>query len=219
MNGDIQIDLAGEEVTLLPQRAIWWPRLSTLIVADLHWGKDEAFRVANMPIPRGVLTSDLNRLTGLITRTACERLLVLGDMWHAPAGLTAEVQGELMQWRSSLTGLTISLVRGNHDRRSGWLEAELGVNPLAEGYSEQPFSFRHFPEVSDQGYVLAGHIHPAVTLRGGGRQKLRLPAFWFTANLGVLPAFGRFTGGGDVKPNAEDRVYVIAEDQVLAILS
>jgi hypothetical protein len=33
----------------------------------------------------------------------------------------------------------------------------------------------------------------------------------------VLPAFGSFTGFGPVRPAPGDRLYVIAEDEVLAV--
>ena len=66
------------------------------------------------------------------------------------------------------------------------------------------------------GYALAGHVHPAVRLRGEG-ESLRLPCFWFGARYGVLPAFGAFTGTAEVRPREGDQVFVIAEDEVLRV--
>jgi hypothetical protein len=42
-----------------------------------------------------------------------------------------------------------------------------------------------------------------------------LPAFVFGTRVGLLPAFGSFTGGAAVEPDPEDRVYVVADDEVL----
>ena len=36
---DVQVRLAGEDVLLLPERALFWPRAATLVAADFHWGK------------------------------------------------------------------------------------------------------------------------------------------------------------------------------------
>ena len=36
------------------------------------------------------------------------------------------------------------------------------------------------------GYVIAGHIHPGVRLRGAAREHARLPCFWFGAGGAVL---------------------------------
>ncbi|MGB3619143.1 MAG: phosphoesterase, partial [Catalinimonas sp.] len=66
------------------------------------------------------------------------------------------------------------------------------------------------------GYALAGHLHPAVRLNGGGAS-LRLPCYWFGAQQGLLPAFGAFTGTATVRPRAGDGVFVIAEEQVMQV--
>ena len=79
-----------------------------------------------------------------------------------------------------------------------------------------PFIANHHPEPARGGYVLAGHIHPAVRLsdRGGS---FKLPCFWFSRKVGVLPAFGAFTGTAVVRPREGDQVYVIAEGEVLRV--
>ncbi len=50
-----------------------------------------------------------------------------------------------------------------------------------------------------------------------GRQRLKLPGFWFGPRVGVLPAFGEFTGGAVVTPRPGDRVFVVAGDQVVPV--
>jgi metallophosphoesterase superfamily enzyme len=64
---------------------------------------------------------------------------------------------------------------------------------------------------------LHGHIHPAVKLRGKGRQRLKLPCFFFAKDYGVMPSFGDFTGSFALSPTGSDQVYAIAENQVLKI--
>lgn len=211
--------VAGEILDLLPERAVFWPRARTLIVADLHWGKDEAFRANAIPIPLGTIQADLARLSAALDRTAATRLLVLGDLWHARAGMAESLFHHLRTWRAAHPDLAIELVHGNHDRRSGTPPEDLRIVVRDESAVESPFVFRHFPDPSPEGYVLAGHVHPAVTLRGEGRQRLRLPCFWFGAGVGLLPAFGSFTGSADVVPARGDRVFVVVHGEVLAVIS
>jgi hypothetical protein len=52
---------------------------------------------------------------------------------------------------------------------------------------------------------------------GPGRQRERLPCFWLTPELGVLPAFGAFTGSADISPAPGDRVFAATEHAVLEI--
>jgi hypothetical protein len=46
---------------------------------------------------------------------------------------------------------------------------------------------------------------------------VRLPCFWFGAEVGLLPAFGGFTGSADVAPRGGDRVFVIADGEVIEV--
>jgi uncharacterized protein len=212
-----EVVVAGETLHLLPERAVYCPRARTLIVADLHWGKEETFRASAIPIPIGPIQADLKRLDSALDRTGANRLLVLGDLWHARAGMAESLFGELRPWRASHAGLDIELVRGNHDRRAGPPPSELRIAVRDEPALEPPFVLRHFPEPSPDGYVVAGHLHPAVMLRGTGGERLRLPCFWFGEAVGLLPAFGGFTGSADVNPGPGDQVFVIADGEVIRV--
>jgi metallophosphoesterase superfamily enzyme len=69
--------------------------------------------------------------------------------------------------------------------------------------------------------VLAGHLHPCVVLAGGARQRERLPCFWFGRDVGVLPAFGDFTGCAEITVEPGDRVWVVAgspDPEVLPVM-
>lgn len=213
---DASLELAGERVTLLAERALWWPARRTLVVADVHLGKGATFRAAGIPIPRGSTTDDLARLDRALTRTGAEALVILGDLFHARVG--REAPGTLAQvggWRTHWPELDVLLVRGNHDIGAGDPPAELGVRCVDEPWDASPFVFRHHPESAGSAYVLAGHVHPAVRLGGHGGLRERLPAFVFGTRIGLLPAFGSFTGGGAVAPEPDDRIYVVADDEVL----
>ncbi len=64
-------------------------------------------------------------------------------------------------------------------------------------------------------YGIAGHLHPAVTVTGKGRLKETLPCFCFGPRAAILPAFGSFTGTQLIRPTSEDRIYVVAGDEVV----
>jgi uncharacterized protein len=80
---DLDIELAGERVVLLPERALLWSRAATLFVADVHVGKAATLRAAAYAIPCGTTTGDLDRLGAAIKRSGARRLVVLGDLLHA----------------------------------------------------------------------------------------------------------------------------------------
>jgi hypothetical protein len=47
--------------------------------------------------------------------------------------------------------------------------------------------------------------------------KERLPAFVLGQQVGLLPAFGAFTGTAPLEPEEGDAVYVIVENEVVEV--
>jgi DNA ligase-associated metallophosphoesterase len=207
-------ELAGESVVLRPDRTLHWPARATLVLSDPHFGKAETFRAAGLPVPGGP-DDALTRLGRALRETGAERMIVLGDFWHARAGRNERVVARLEQWRALHASVRVELVRGNHDRA--------GPPPVGWGlwrddpWSDAPFVFAHVPVPSPAGYVLAGHVHPGVVLRGAGRDRLRLPCFRVGPRVTVLPAFGTFTGLMTDSSVPDDRVYVVADGDVLEL--
>jgi DNA ligase-associated metallophosphoesterase len=206
-----------EPLLLLAERALWLARTTTLVIADPHFGKTATFRAAGIPLPPGTTSSDLERLTQLIARWQPARLLVLGDFWHAREGRADATEAAIADWRDQHAQLAITIVRGNHDRRAGDPPAACNMQCVDEPLLESPFAWRHFPGQEPDHYVIAGHLHPVITLRGHG-DKLRAPCFHFGPSCAVLPAFSRFTGGSEISPRPGDRVLAVGPDCVRAIL-
>ena len=211
------IEVAGETLTLLPERAAYWARASTLLVADPHFGKAATFRASAIPVPRGTTTEALARLDTLLARTRASRIIFLGDYLHARDGRSPETLRVLADWSNERRDIELVLVRGNHDRRAGDPPSELGLRCVDAPMVEAPFVMAHHPTSSPDGYVLAGHLHPGAPLVGRGRMRERPPCFWFGHGCGVLPAFGDFTGVADVAPSPGDRVIAIADGSLVEV--
>lgn len=214
----MRITAAGEELVLLGERAVHWPSRATLLVADPHFGKAAAFRFAGLFVPPGTTAASLARLSRLLVTTGAERVVFLGDFLHAAEGRSGEMFGAVAAWRRSHAAIGMTLVRGNHDRRAGDPPTEIGIDVLDGPMLDGPFALAHHPVPVEGHYVLAGHIHPCVTVRGRGRgDRERLACFWFGQKIAVLPAFGEFTGCAEIAPGAGDRVWVVAGTEVIAI--
>ncbi|MDQ6665873.1 MAG: ligase-associated DNA damage response endonuclease PdeM [Acidobacteriota bacterium] len=214
---DLEIEVAGQTLRLLAERAIFWKSRETLLIADTHWGKAATLRAAAIPVPGGTTADDLARFTRLIDRTGAGRIVILGDAIHARQGRAEKTLAALASWRSRHRDLDILVVRGNHDRGAGDPPPELNIRCVDAPQMEPPFVFRHFPAQSAEGYTLAGHMHPAVKLYGAGRQRVTLPCFYFTPETGILPAFGALTGQAIVKPGPRDRIFAVAGDEVVPV--
>ena len=212
----MNIRLAGHEFLLRPERAAWWPARRTSVVADVHLGKDQVFRRAGIAIPAGVLRAELDALGALIQATGCERLLVLGDLVHAPPGDGEAWPAEISRWRARHVQLAIDLVLGNHDRDlAPWLR-EWRIKAHIESMNINGLEMVHEVESDAPAAGMSGHLHPVAWLRSG-REKVRLPAFARRGDHLILPAFGRFTGGFDGLYRDKWTLYAVAGDRVVEV--
>ena len=210
----LEIEVTGARVRLLSQRAAYLPDERCLLVADAHIGKAASFRRLGVPVPRGTTTQTLQVLSEALAVTGASRVVFLGDLLHAAHGRTPATLQALADWRARHAALELLLVRGNHDSRAGDPPATLGVMAVDEPLHMGGLWLCHHPQPRAEGYVLAGHLHPGVVLGGRAHQRLRLPCFHFGERVGVLPAFGAFTGMHTLRPAAGERVYVVGDGKV-----
>ena len=211
------VEVGGETLHLLPERAAFLPASATLLIADAHIGKAVSFRALGVPVPSGTTTENLKLLTDLVARHSAQRIVFLGDFLHSARSHAPATTAAVTQWRDAHPVLQLTLVRGNHDDRAGDPSAALRIDVVDEPLMLGGLALCHHPQEVAGAYVLAGHIHPCVTLAGRGRDRLRLPCFWMGPHLGVLPAFGAFTGMAEVKPTPEDRVFAVAGEVVTQV--
>ncbi|SMF39996.1 MULTISPECIES: ligase-associated DNA damage response endonuclease PdeM [unclassified Pseudomonas] len=217
MNDHLAIEHCGETLWLLPDKALYWPARRALLVADVHIGKAASYRALHQPVPRGTTEATLARLDQLLTSHECQMLIILGDFLHAKTARAPATLAKLQTWRERHAGLRIVLVRGNHDRHAGDPPPALGIEVVEEPWLLAPFALQHEPVVHPQHPVLAGHVHPVFVLQGRARQRLRLPCFLMGDAISLLPAFGEFTGGWRVHPDAENRVFLAGAGRVWAL--
>ena len=201
----------------MAQRALFLPGSRTLVVADVHWGKSAAFRAAAIPVPPGTTSHDLERLSAAILATGPSRLVVLGDLLHARTWKADRTMAAITQWRKRHARLPIVLVRGNHDIRAGGPTPDLDIASVGQPYSLDGLALCHQPCEHEDAYTLAGHIHPCFTLHGRGRQRERLPCFVLGTRVGLVPAFGSFTGMSPVNHDQGEQIFVIAGDEVIRV--
>jgi uncharacterized protein len=221
----LRISVAGADVVLHPSGAALLSAQKTLLVADAHFGKAVSFRKLGVPVPSGTTTETLDELSAALEATGATRVVFLGDFLHSRRSHAAGTLGAIAKWRAEHAGLALTLVRGNHDDRAGDPPAALDIEVVDEPLPLGPFALCHHPEPVAGAYVLAGHWHPCISVAGRAFERLRLPCFWFGDDtgalpqhaVGVLPAFGAFTGMHRIEPRAGDRIFPVAGDVVRAI--
>lgn len=210
----LHVDVGGATLALLPQRAAYLPAQRALLVADVHVGKAASFRGLGVPVPGGTTEGTLARLSDALAASGATHLVVLGDFVHSVRSYARATVDALTRWRVAHAGLRITLLRGNHDARAGDPPPALDIETVDAPLRCGSLLLAHEPGPQPEAYVLAGHVHPCVVVGARGFDRLRLPCFHFGERVGVLPAFGEFTGLHALARGEGDRVFAIAEGRV-----
>lgn len=222
----LELEVGGSTLRLLPERAAFLPAAGLLLVADAHIGKAASFRRQGVPVPEATTAGTLARLDAALAATGARGIVFLGDLLHSARGRAPGTLEAVARWRRANAALSLWLVRGNHDDRAGDPPSDWGVQCVDEPFAIDAtpgLALCHHPEAVVAGadgcrrYVLAGHVHPAAVIGGRGPGRLRLPCFHFGPAVGVLPAFGEFTGSHVLPRAPGDRVVVIAGDTLRAL--
>lgn len=214
MSAPFPVRLAGEELWLLPEKAMYWPAQQALLIADVHFGKAAAYRSLGQPVPRGTTAQNIAVLDELLAALPCRQLIFLGDFLHGPGSHAKDTLQALAVWRERHRELPMTLIRGNHDKRAGDPPLSLNIRVVPEPLLLGPFALQHEPDPHPSRHVLAGHVHPVYRLNGRGRQSLRLPCFRLGTDISLLPAFGAFTGGYQVERDDSSRLFVIGDNEI-----
>ncbi len=208
-------EFKGQRLQLLPEKAIYWENHKALLIADTHLGKITHFRKAGIPVPGHAAQQNLLILEKLFNDFTPETVYFLGDLFHS------ELNSEWLDFKLFLrkfSTVEYHLIEGNHDILHEISYQNSNFTVHQEPLLLSPFLLSHEPlENEYEGYNLCGHIHPGVTLRGMGRQKLTLPCFYFGSRQGIMPAFGIFTGLYKLNPSKEDSVFVVVKDKVVKV--
>ena len=203
---EMRLMVAGERLELHVERAVFWRQRRCLLLADVHFGKGSVLRRAGINVPTGQTSGDLARLDDLIAQYGPAQLIVLGDLVHGAAPLDAPWIELVSAWRQRHAAIEMILIAGNHDRHFD--ARELGFEIVGEELLLPPFLLRHTPGEVPGHYVLAGHVHPGITLLDGWRRH-RLPAFRFDTRAGLLPSFGALTGLHETPALPNERIVAI----------
>jgi len=218
------IVLAGAPLLADCAGALYWPEQALLAVADLHFEKGSSFAARGILLPPYDTASTLLRLAALIARYAPRCVVALGDSFHdggGPARLGAADRDSIGALQRGRDWIWIT---GNHDPEPS---AEVGGSFAGE-LSVGPLTFRHLPSGAEA--EVAGHLHPVARVSHRGRAVGRR-CFAADGTRMVMPAFGSYTGGLNIRDAAfadvfgtlaftahmlgDDRIYAFAAKRCL----
>lgn len=196
------VHLLGERLMLDPAGALYWPAQRLLVVSDLHLEKGSSFARRGMLLPPWDTRTTIDRLMLLLRRWRPRILVALGDSFHDGGGASRLPAPEAARLGIIAGALRLIWVRGNHDPAPPEGLAGESVETFAAG----PLVFRHQAQPRGEAGEISGHFHPRAAVPARGINVCR-PCFVADQHRLVMPAFGAYTGGLDVRDPAIARLF------------
>ncbi len=189
----VETAIHGVAAVCDPLGALYLPDAGILVVSDLHLEKGAAYARRGMMLPPYDTLATLTVLAAVISRYDPKLVISLGDNFHDRVGS--------QHLPDAFRTLIVEMARG---REWIWIDGNHdpdGTIDLPGTCSDELFyaglTFRHEPRDGLQKGEIAGHLHPAATVRR--REKsVRRPCFATDGARLLMPAFGVMSGGLDL---------------------
>ena len=205
-----EISLAGTSVAALGSGALWWAEESLLVVSDMHLGKSDRMARRRGPLlPPYETRATLEKLAADLEATGAARVISLGDSFDDDLGVEALEAEDHALLLGLIAGRAWTWISGNHDPApiplGGACCDELVLGGLV---------FRHIAEDVGGAFEVSGHYHPKLSLVTRAGMITRAAFVWDEARM-ILPAYGAYTGGLNVKDPALRGLFAATARAVL----
>jgi DNA ligase-associated metallophosphoesterase len=213
--GSLSVRIAGEACVLRCSGAMWVPAYGALIVADLHLEKGSAFAVRGQLLPPYDSRATLDKLEAEIAELDPAMVVLLGDSFHDTKAIPRMAAEDRTRLDRLAAGSDWLWLEGNHDREAlardantaarlpGRIVGDMALGPLRLTHEPEPLTAE-----DDRRGEVAGHLHPAARVAAHGRG-VRRPCFVTDGSRIILPAFGAFTGGLNVRDPAIADLFAV----------
>lgn len=198
----LETSLGGERILLDPGGVLLLADQRVLVVSDLHLEKGASLARRGVFLPPYDTAATLAQLTALVAKHDPAMIVSLGDSFHdarasglagddTVATITALARGRDLVW-----------VTGNHDPAPHGTLPGTSADMLAMG----GIVLRHIADPASTMPEISGHYHPAAVLAARGKA-IRRACFAFDGVRLVMPAFGVFTGGMNIREREVMRLF------------
>jgi DNA ligase-associated metallophosphoesterase len=193
----IDLMVAGERLICDWSGCLYWPDQNTLVVSDMHLEKGSSFAARGKLIPPHDTAATLSRLAIRLAVWQPERVICLGDSFHDPVAHERLSQRDGEKLARLMTGREWFWICGNHDPAPPTGLGGTGAREMMLGN----LVFRHEPQPGNQVGEIAGHLHPCGKVFRRSKS-VRRPCFVTDGTRLILPSFGAYTGGLNLRSEA-----------------
>jgi uncharacterized protein len=194
------VAVAGVTLVADLSGAFFWESERLLIVSDLHLEKGSSYATRGVLLPPYDTVATLARLAAAIARHDPRSVIALGASFHDGKAHQRLAPADRQAIAALQARRDWIWIAGNHDPAlprdiGGVVAGEVAVGGIV---------FRHEP--TGAAGEVAGHLHPKARVTTRGRT-LERRCFASDGTRAVMPAFGAYTGGLNIRDVAFRKVF------------
>jgi DNA ligase-associated metallophosphoesterase len=200
--GGVAVTLGSAELLLRVSGVLWLGGARTMVAADLHLEKGSAYARKGQMLPPYDTADTLARLAAEVELLDPAVVVLLGDSFHDGEAEARMASRDAERLTKLAARRQLVWVVGNHDaggprQLPGQVVEEIRIEGV---------DFRHEPVAGPHPGEAAGHLHPCLKISGRGGS-VRRRCFVTDGERIVLPAFGAYAGGLNVRDRAFGELF------------
>lgn len=180
--------------------SIFIPKLSILVISDLHIGKSYSCAKNGNFLPPFEIDETIEKIKKNVNFYNPKKIISLGDSFHEPSTLEMIDKIYIKNLNKIFKNRQVYLIDGNHDAELKFKESIHAI--FKESLRLENFNFIHiknFKTINNL-FEFSGHFHPKVTITSN-KVKYSFKCFVLGENFCILPSFGTYTGGLNINSN------------------
>ncbi len=187
---------------------LFWPKNDLAVVSDLHLEKSSYFAKKGNYLPPYESFDTLQNLNLTLKKNKIQNLIFLGDVFHDNKGFERLDCKTKMIFKDIMNKFNTKFIIGNHDQNI--------IIPNTKVFKNIKIGNINFIHrlTKNNSLEISGHYHPKYILKIKGN-KISRYCFVICKKKIILPAFGKFTGGLDVKHTSFSKVLYGFRDYYL----
>lgn len=218
-NQVIPIKFVSHRLILDSNGVLYWPKHDLIIFSDLHLEKGSFLSQFANPLPRFDSSETIKRMLYVCELYRPQSVICLGDSFHDGNALNRMEETDLHKLNQLIVDIpNWHWVLGNHDPDipqvvKGERSKTVHINNLL--FVHEPENIQALESIDGQ---IIGHYHPKSSYKIANR-KVSGKSFVCADSILLMPAFGKYTGGLDIKDSAFDHLYDKKHSQVYMIFN
>ncbi|MGM0579600.1 MAG: hypothetical protein ACQETL_02895 [Bacteroidota bacterium] len=133
----MEIELAGEKLLLSKHKIVYWSKLQTVFIADLHLGKITRLRKSGIAVPMAIIKAEIDRIENIISKFRPKRIFFLGDLFHSDLNHEWNIFNDFLQQYPTIEFILLKLNHGGLNI-CGHIHPEISIKGNGRSYLTLP---------------------------------------------------------------------------------